>query len=38
MKYITVAGGGIIGLISAILLKRKQYEVTLIEQSEKLGV
>ncbi|MGF9976253.1 NAD(P)-binding protein [Viridibacillus arvi] len=37
MKHILVIGGGIIGLISAILLKNQQYEVTLIEQNEKLG-
>ncbi|MGE7836044.1 NAD(P)-binding protein [Viridibacillus arvi] len=37
MKHISVIGGGIIGLMSAILLKNQQYEVTLIEQNEKLG-
>lgn len=37
MKKIVVIGGGISGLSAAVLLAEKNYEVTLIESSPKLG-
>jgi protoporphyrinogen/coproporphyrinogen III oxidase len=37
MKKICIIGGGISGLTTAFLLKRKGFAVTLFEQSEKVG-
>lgn len=37
MESIVVVGGGIVGLVSSILLKNKNNSVYLIEQDEKLG-
>ena len=37
MKKVVIIGGGIAGILSAFLLKRKGYQVTLIEQDAELG-
>src|SRR5215218_7421620 len=37
MKKICIIGGGISGLTTAFLLKRKGFPVTVFEQSEKTG-
>lgn len=36
-KHVCVIGGGIGGMMSALLLEKKGYQVTLIEQNERLG-
>lgn len=37
MKYVTVVGGGIAGLVSSLLLAKKGYQVTLIEKEKTCG-
>ena len=36
-KNIVIIGGGVIGCLTAIYLKKKKHEVTIFEKSNKLG-
>ena len=36
-KKITIVGGGIIGCLVAIHFKKKNYDVTIVEQRKNLG-
>ncbi len=36
-KKVCIIGGGISGLVAAFLLKKKVFEVTLFEKSERVG-